>query len=384
MKEKNVLWRYFEASQSERNGFMIFGILILLLFGFYNIAHLFHTTKEVDFTKQIAMAEAYYAKLEKPVELFPFNPNTISRKDLRRLGLSYNVSDVVIRFRRLGGTFYKKSDFSLIYGLSKDKYSELEPYINFDKNKNKWKKRVSNITPFNFNPNTISKEKLLDLGLSEKIVKTILNFRNKKGKFYKPTDFLYIYGMTKEDFKVLEPYIQLKASAFYKPKKRKQYKKKDDYTKRDSSNTKSSYSKGKSYPTTPKEVVKVDINKSTPERWQLLYGIGPKLSKRITKFRDKLGGFHSIDQIATVYGLPDSTFQNIKSQLELSPIFKKLDINSEDINVLKSHPYLSWKKAKILLNYRENHGSFEGMDDLKKVGIFSEEELEKLGWYVEF
>ncbi len=379
-KKRIPLWKQFETSQSERNGFFIlFCLLLGLITLSYNTQIFERDRPAVDFSKQRAMAEAFYREKEKPAELFPFNPNTISLKDLQRLGLSYKISDIIVRFRRIGGIFKTKEDFSKIYGMDSAQFQQLVPYITFDKvlkKSKKWESKPSRITPINFDPNTATATQLKQLGLSGKVVKTIVNFRNKKGRFYKPKDLLKIYGISEKDYQLLENYIQIDESNFKKSYVKRDYPEKKHTTKKGVAQAKFAKSYAKSKPN-----VTIDINHSTPERWQLLYGIGPKLSKRITKFRDKLGGFYSIDQIATVYGLPDSTFQRIKSQLVFSPIFRKLDINSDDINVLKSHPYLSWKKAQILLNYRQNHGDFRDLDDLRKVGIFSEEELERLGAY---
>ncbi|MFC2152110.1 helix-hairpin-helix domain-containing protein, partial [Bacteroidota bacterium] len=45
---------------------------------------------------------------------------------------------------------------------------------------------------FEFNPNTITKKGLKELGFSDKLVKTIINYRNKGGRFYQKEDFLKI------------------------------------------------------------------------------------------------------------------------------------------------------------------------------------------------
>ena len=47
-----------------------------------------------------------------------------------------------------------------------------------------------------------------------------------------------------------------------------------------------------------------DFFASTVEDWQKLRGVGPSFSKRIVKFRDRLGGFYSIEQVGETYGLP--------------------------------------------------------------------------------
>ena len=68
-------------------------------------------------------------------------------------------------------------------------------------------------------------------------------------------------------------------------------------------------------PYTAKAIQPVDINLADTSDFINLPGIGSKLSQRIIAFRNKLGGFYSIDQVGETYLLPDSTFQKIKPGL---------------------------------------------------------------------
>ena len=82
------------------------------------------------------------------------------------------------------------------------------------------------------------------------------------------------------------------------------------------------------------------MNKATIQEWQQLKGIGPYYAKKITAFRQKLGGFASIEQIGTTYKLPDSVYLQIQPHLSLSPVFRGLPINTATIDILAAHPYL--------------------------------------------
>ena len=115
-----------------------------------------------------------------------------------------------------------------------------------------------------------------------------------------------------------------------------------------------------------------------------LYGIGKVFSKRIVKFRDKLGGFYDINQIAETYGLPDSTFQEIKPQLILSTDFSPLHINLLTEDQLAAHPYINWKQAKTLINYRFHHGAYKNVEDIKASMAFKDSTLVKVKPYLSF
>jgi len=94
--------------------------------------------------------------------------------------------------------------------------------------KNEQINATSNITLFDFDPNIISKEKLMDLGLSSSVAATFVNFRNKGFKFYKKEDVKRVYGFKEIDYERLMPYIKIGqqkpvsfSKASNKPKKRR-------------------------------------------------------------------------------------------------------------------------------------------------------------------
>ncbi|MEO6219727.1 MAG: helix-hairpin-helix domain-containing protein, partial [Ginsengibacter sp.] len=114
-----------------------------------------------------------------------------------------------------------------------------------------------------------------------------------------------------------------------------------------------------------------------------LPGIGSKLSQRIIAFRDKLGGFYSINQVGETYLLPDSTFQTIKKYLTIgnSPV-KKININSASIDEMRSHPYLRYNLANAIFQYRQQHGNFNSSEGIKKIMVISDEIFIKVSPYL--
>ncbi|MDZ7738398.1 MAG: helix-hairpin-helix domain-containing protein [Bacteroidales bacterium] len=60
---------------------------------------------------------------------------------------------------------------------------------------------------YSFDPNTASQDKLLGLGLSERQVRTIINYRSTGARFDEPEDFRKIYGIDSEMQDRLLPYI---------------------------------------------------------------------------------------------------------------------------------------------------------------------------------
>lgn len=214
---------------------------------------------------------------------------------------------------------------------------------------------------FPFDPNTLSVEGWQRLGLSEKTSRTIDKYRSKGGKFYKPEDIRKIWGMPEGFYERVKDYITTSSvqnnyqqNNFEKP----------TYTK------------------TEKKVVVVNINEADTSAFIALPGIGSKLAARIINFRDKLGGFYSVEQIGETYGLPDSTFQKIKGSLQLNGNVKKLNVNTATKDELKVHPYIRWNLANTIVEYRNQHGVFKSLDELKNIALIDEATFEKIVHYL--
>ncbi len=220
-------------------------------------------------------------------------------------------------------------------------------------------------TLFYFDPNTISENDWQKMGLKNKTIKTIQNYISKGGYFYKPEDLKKIYGLRQEEYERLEPYIKIESKKNVAP-------------------TNSQFnesSKPKPF-TVPKYEV-IDINTADSNGFISLPGIGSKLATRILNFREKLGGFYSVVQVSEIYGLSDSTFQTIKPLLKFeTETIKKININTATVDELKVHPYIRWNLAQTIVAYRNQHGLFNSLDDLKKIIAISEELFEKISPYL--
>jgi len=218
---------------------------------------------------------------------------------------------------------------------------------------------------FNFDPNVLSPEGWKKLGVREKTIATIQNYLNKGGHFYKAEDLKRVYGLRADEYAKLQPYIQISERHLTElPAEREPDRKKETPGNK------------------PKYSV-VDINAADTSAFIALPGIGSKLALRIVSFREKLGGFYSIDQIAETYGLPDSSFQKIKAFLRLeNGLIKKFNINTASKDEMKSHPYIKWNLANAIVEYRNQHGNFSSLQDLKKITLITNEVFDKIKFYL--
>lgn len=225
---------------------------------------------------------------------------------------------------------------------------------------------------FVFNPNTISAEDAQKLGFSKKLSNTLINFRNKGGKFYKPDDLKKLYGLAPTLFEELEAYILI-------PNANKEYINK---FKKDTV-----YQKPYPKPTYEKKVfTKEVIEINTADSLSIVYlkGIGPSFTKRIIKYRTLLGGFHSLIQLKEIYGMTDSLYLNLISQIKLDKNnITKIPINAIDVVTLRKHPYFPYASAQTVINFRNKHGKLNEQD-IRNLGIFNEEKLKLILPYLSY
>ena len=215
---------------------------------------------------------------------------------------------------------------------------------------------------FYFDPNTIDEAGWQKLGLKNKTIHTIQNYLAKGGHFYKPEDLKKIYGLHPADYVRLERFIKIEDPV--------------------PGNFSDANPKKDKVPKSSSPAV-IDINGADTAAFISLPGIGSKLAGRIVNFRDKLGGFYSVDQVAETFGLPDSTFQKIKQFLTVgtNPV-KKININTATADELKSHPYIKASIAGPLVAYRNEHGLFSAIEDIRKVAAVTNDVYNKVSPYL--
>jgi competence protein ComEA len=214
--------------------------------------------------------------------------------------------------------------------------------------------KIANPVLFDFNPNNLPAEKWKQLGLSDRQIKIIKNYEAKGGHFYRNTDLQKIYGITPEDYKRLEPYIDIPQSGEYVSNKLK--------------------------PGATVEINSADSAKLTEVR-----GIGPSFAMRIIRYRDRLGGFYHKEQLMEVFGVDTAKYNEIDKQVTVAPSkVIKLKINSISLPSLQQFPYLNYKQVNAIIQYRAQHGNYNSINDLANVVILTPEVLRKIEPYLSF
>ena len=207
---------------------------------------------------------------------------------------------------------------------------------------------------FHFNPNTISIDSLVDLGLSPKQAQVVINYRNKGGRFKTPDDLSKIHVIDSSTFTRLRPWIQIPT-----------------IIQTDSSRAQ-----------TPTERLIVEINSTDSVTLTKIKGIGRSFARRIVLYRNSLGGFYSANQLLEVYGLNPELVKSIQENIYIdTSLIRKLNLNLISYEELKGHPYITDYQAKSIIYYRSKQGSIGNVAELLDNKLLPKDRYEKIKPY---
>lgn len=210
-----------------------------------------------------------------------------------------------------------------------------------------------------FNPNYITEYRAYTINLNDEQLGRLERFR-ESGKFINSTaQFKQVTGVSQQWLDSISPYFKF-PEWVNKPKR--------------------SYS-NKSY---SRKIVPKDINTATQDELKAVYGIGPALSGRIIKERERLGAFIDVKQVRGVYGLTDSTMIQLNKHFYVTApsSFKKISLNSASRDELLSIPYFNDYLIDQLIKQRTLRDGFKSWDKVVLTSRFPEEKLELIQLYL--
>ena len=219
---------------------------------------------------------------------------------------------------------------------------------------------IYTITPFEFDPNLIDSLSWQKLGLPTKVIKTILNYRNKGGKFNSADEIRKIWGLKKEDADILIPFISI--------------------ANRSNTYNNNGYISYKKYEKPLPKII--DINTALMEDFRILPLVG-NAAYKIVRYRERLGGFININQLKENNCVTDSVFEAMLPYLKIIEItIQKLNINVLTDFDLSKHPYITRDIAKAIEIYRTQHGRYTKIEDIKKIVFINQATFLKIAPYI--
>ncbi len=146
------------------------------------------------------------------------------------------------------------------------------------------------------------------------------------------------------------------------------------------------------------KIEKININKADIEILSKLPGIGPVKSQAIVDYREKNGEFKSLIELTNIKWIGKKTLAKLLPYLEMigdsaevyafvaeetptsdtpltTGVTEKININSASVDQLQNLSGIGQKKAQAIIDYRNEIGSFETIEEIMKVkgigqGIF--------------
>ena len=190
------------------------------------------------------------------------------------------------------------------------------------------------VESFRFNPNTASLEDFERLGFTEKQAQSILNYREKGGRFRRKSDFAKSFVVADSVYKRLEPFI---------------------------------------------DIPKTDINKADSAAFDALPGVGGWTAAKMVEYRTQLRGYSCPEQLMEIWHFDRERYDGLKDLIVCSSVpaypFWSLPADS-----LRLHPHIRfWQTARAIVFYREHNPPDKWtVDGLLSAGIINDDQAEKL------
>ncbi len=231
-----------------------------------------------------------------------------------------------------------------------------------------------------FDPNTVDSLTLIGFGLKPWKVRNFLHYRAAGKVFRSAEEMGKTHGWTEEDVEKVREYVRVdeeygKGKRLFggtekgqpgwegrNEKYGKDGKRWDDW-------------KSNKFHT----LTKVDVNTADTAMLRRIPGVGAKISEAIVRYREKLGGFYSVEQLREIKMVSPELLEWMEVS---SPNVQKIPVNEASFQALNSHPYISYEQTKALLQYIRLYGKVKDEQALLETGIFTKEDVERLKPYL--
>jgi DNA uptake protein ComE-like DNA-binding protein len=254
------------------------------------------------------------------------------------------------------------------------------------------------LTPSPFDPNELSAEEWEGMGLPGYVGRSIRNYLSAGGRFRYREDLKRIYLMEEDWYHQLEPFISLPR----RPGSGKPGRAGDgtaDGMARDAGaregvtpdredgagpegKPKAAERETRRSPA-PEKQLQIDINRADTALLQTIRGIGPTFSRRITAYRDLLGGYLGLDQLLEVYGLDSARWEQVRDHILIdTTAIRRINLNECSFAELLRHPYIDRNLAGALTALVRQHGPLSGVSEIRRSHLVDETTYRRIAPYL--
>ncbi len=249
---------------------------------------------------------------------------------------------------------------------------------------------------FPFDPNTATAEELQQLGLAPFQVRNIIKYRSKGGVYRSPMDFARLYGLTRKQYRELEPYITIGDD--YEPAStlasvqayiaQKEADKQAAHAAYEAYKAQNTYKPNRGndrdtlrYPLKLKAGEHINLVTADTTQLKKIPGIGSGWARAILNYGKRLGGYVAVGQLQEIEGFPEETLPYFSIA---NPQTEKINLNTATLAQLRKHPYVNFYQAKAICDYRRLKGKLTNLSQLHLLKDFTSEAIERLRPYVAF
>jgi DNA uptake protein ComE-like DNA-binding protein len=125
----------------------------------------------------------------------------------------------------------------------------------------------------------------------------------------------------------------------------------------------------------------LDLNMADSTELVRLPGIGASTAMKIIRYRERLGGYTEITQLAEIEGLPDSLMKwfIITDSIPVS----RIAVNKATLAELRRHPYIDFYQARAIVEFRNERGIIKSPEQLSFLEEFTAQDLIRLKPYLD-
>ncbi|MBR4994587.1 MAG: helix-hairpin-helix domain-containing protein [Alistipes sp.] len=331
--------------------------------------------------RKLSEREQSEVEIAEEKTLSPFDPNSFEYEQLREAGLSVEVAAGIVRWRQYGKVYRVKEDIALVSGVTDSIYAQLKPYIIIAdslapkpkessdyENKREYRatSRANNkpaakqeIAMQPFMIDTASVEYLSQIGFTAKQAAALIKYRDAIGGISSVEELSACYVVSEQMAERLASYV------IFSEKKSK------------------TEAVSPSQPIAEKR--KIEINSADSVALVAVDGIGPKSAADILRYRELLGGYHSIEQLSEVKTVTEQNYNKFFKEFCCDSCkISKIDINFASPKDLERHPYVSARVLRRIVKQRQLKGGWSKIEEMIEQDILSKDEAERLAPYLRF
>lgn len=281
--------------------------------------------------------------------------NQLDYDQLVLMGLSDRLARRFLSFRASLGTYRDLAQIYAIHDIDSQWVSGWSDRLKFpppqyDSYRFSSTKKMNELKPDSFDPNTVSEAALLAMGLPSFKAKGIIAFREKFRPFKRSEDLYQVYNLDSLSAQALMPYLIVSDSL--------------------------SAEKSPGLP--------LALNASDTTQFKTISGIGSFTAQALVDYRTRLGGFCRLEQLEELFFV-DSIWMRGKSAFFYldSVELKKLNLNLSSLEELQAHPYISYYLARNIVEFRERIRLFKRKEELMNIELVDDVLFRKLAPYLE-